>query len=465
MSDVPKATKGSPAIFVFVIILCMGAAGLGLMYYMGHRPKTGPSATGLTNKSSCKTTKDIPGWPDKVLAQYEDPSKTVTITDAASCATACETASPDIQAAMYLAPTNECACYKKWDSSSACYDDPPWSSDRVPTLFTKSTDIHCSSGTPLPKCADLPNKWQTASDAHRGFTDTKLQSQQDSDDKCSRWCQKQGGVFFNYESASKKCQCGSQSEVDSPDTGPWANCTVLEKGWKTGPAKPANACPSFLTYLSSCHTQAEIAGWPNNKLASYVQPLGTVSDNVTCATACEAASADVKAAMYDTTTRDCRCYKTWDNDESACSDPDSPFDDDSKISLWTKEYITQCSPTSHLPTCSSLGYCTNYCYSWSTAAGGYASQCRNRVNNCLGNTQPTFSTTTGCDSDKDCPCACVDTGTCVAECKPSILPYCGVKTSNCKHDYMAKYVGSYAVCSNDKDCNGKPTDCQCVSKT
>ena len=141
MTDV----KSNSSSLIFVIILCViaTASGLVIMYYMRKK-------SGLTNVSSCNTTDDIEGWPDQTLAQYIDPSSSGPFTGAAACATACEKASTDVQAAIYLS-NGECKCYKNWNVSSACYTDPHFG-DIIPTLITKSADTLCSSGTPLPKC-------------------------------------------------------------------------------------------------------------------------------------------------------------------------------------------------------------------------------------------------------------------------------------------------------------------------
>lgn len=84
-------------------------------------------------------------------------------------------------------------------------------------------------------------------------------------------------------------------------------------------------------------------------------------------------------------------------------------------------------------------------------------------NQCLAPTVPFFGKEDHCNSDSDCPCTCKVPGSCSATCKPGFLGvgYCGIEFDNCNEKFHATYTGDYRVCSNAKDCNGKPEDCTC----
>jgi len=88
------------------------------------QPST-PCPEWLINLSSCHTAQEIEGWPNAQSAEAITPKG--SFHDSTSCVNACEQASKDVQAALFVhdelaQPSAACGCYRKWDSDTACFD-------------------------------------------------------------------------------------------------------------------------------------------------------------------------------------------------------------------------------------------------------------------------------------------------------------------------------------------------------
>jgi len=400
-----KSNKGSIGVIVGICGALVLAFGV-YYFFVYNKDKHNPDGDTLSYVSECNTSASIGGWPDHTRAQYIGPSGTVT--DSASCGKACVAASADVEAALYVSPTNECQCFKNWSSISACYTDA-WPNDgktRVPTLLTSSGESYCTLDKPLQKCGQGPNPWQAIPGAIRGIFTPSLSSRQSTDDACSRWCQSQPGAqYFNFDQTENACYCGTNAETDNPNINPLTQCVVHRENWTTGPGVPATECPTRLTYLSNCHTSASLKGWPDKNLASGAAPSGEVSDSMSCASLCEKTFSDVDAAVYLRQPKTCMCYRRW-KDDGVCYDPSNLFLPTSQIDLWATSIDTGCSTSTPPGACSQVGSCQSLC-ALNQGGGAMICQYDEANNRCRPPAKESGVDSRPCSQTSDCPsCHC-----------------------------------------------------------
>lgn len=325
-----------------------------------------------------------------------------------------------------------------------------------------------------------------------------LYSKQKTPADCSSWCQKQAGgpQYFNYNNVNtptttENCFCVTDDVISQNDNDRRINCVQKQdETWFTGPTVtlPTMQCPQRVDTLSKCHKGGEeIGGLPEPAAGNLTLPSKPQS-SLECAAICETAGG--QAAMWNTNTLGCNCFKYWGM-VNACSDQHNPFTPDEIIDLWTTEDQEKtCVPLKHpIRPCSPLGpgTCDNACklvpyfYPYSsgptevkwcardpsvkdTCNPGYEAHCMHGS---------MFEDTDG----KPCDCKCVRTGTspgaakwrCVGskfgdtDCSLAHMTYdSDVSTNPCKTDLGATPVAVKDACTHNWLCasdgwNGKST--------